>query len=158
MALCSISCTNSRLATIRKKRRKARRETEWLFDVRSCITFGQFRDKYGWKVQVLCFSNFRFRWKFREISVNFEPSTSVSFRDVRYLFVYNLSIFVIRSVSSCFEYLSCFLVGGCSVPAPVHPQTLHQNATDTPRHFRGKPIDVLWNSHPFALRRSGRGN
>ena len=96
-------------------------------------------------------------YAFRDTSVNCEFSTSVSFRDVRSLFVYNLSIFVVSSVFSCFGYLGCFLVGGCSVPATFHPQTSHQNATDTPRHFPRKPIDVLCNSHPFALRRSGRG-
>jgi hypothetical protein len=52
-----------------------------------------------WLETSICYSFliFRFRWKFRETSVNCGPSTSVSFRDVRSLFSYNLPTPVLSS-------------------------------------------------------------
>jgi hypothetical protein len=75
-------------------------------------------------VHLLFFLIFRFRWKFRENFVYCQPFTSISFGDVRSLFFYNLSIFVLSSsVFFCFAFFSFFFACGFSVPASFHRQT-----------------------------------
>lgn len=160
MAVCSIPCTNSRLATVRKKngeRRDARRNNSSVCDPASHL--GIYGTNMAGKSICCTFQFFACAGNFRETSVNCEPLCVCWFFEMLDLYLSIICPYLsLSSVFCCFEHLSCYLVGGRSVPVPFHPQTSHQNATDIPRHFPGKPIDVMRNGHPFALRRSGGGN